>query len=61
MDNEVVGTKSLERLSHFNCGYCRKWFSIADAPSERNLWHCPWCGAQQAFGEVEEDDDDDEE
>ncbi len=36
-------TRSLEKLSHFRCGHCDKWWSIADAPA-RKKWWCPWCG-----------------
>jgi hypothetical protein len=35
--------QSIERLVHFRCGACRKWWSIADAP-EQDYWYCPWCG-----------------
>jgi len=34
---------SLERLFHFRCGSCQKWWSIGDAP-KREYWYCPWCG-----------------
>lgn len=43
MDN---GTYSVERLVHFQCGSCKKWWSIGDAP-DRDYWYCPWCGARQ--------------
>ena len=35
--------QSVERLVHFQCGDCDKWWTIGDAP-ERSLWYCPWCG-----------------
>lgn len=38
-------TISVETLSHFQCPYCQKWWSIGDAP-RRAVWYCPWCGMQ---------------
>lgn len=43
---EVVVKQSVERLVHFECGKCRKWWTIGDAP-DRADWYCPWCGAYQ--------------
>lgn len=36
--------QSEENLSHFSCTFCRQWWSIGDAPPDRGIWHCPWCG-----------------
>ena len=36
--------KSVEKLAHFQCESCNKWFSIGDAPEYREDWYCPWCG-----------------
>ncbi len=36
----------VEKLSHFNCNYCKKWWSIGDTP-KRKKWFCPWCGKEQ--------------
>jgi rRNA maturation endonuclease Nob1 len=36
---------SIERLVHFCCTVCSKWWSIADAP-DRDHWFCPWCGVK---------------
>ena len=33
---------SLERLWHFQCENCNKWWTIGDAP-DRLEWGCPWC------------------
>lgn len=33
---------TIESLYHFNCSYCKKWFSIGDS-AKRELF-CPWCG-----------------
>ena len=41
----VKSTKSIEKLAHFRCGHCQKWWSIGDAP-KRKKWWCPWCGKQ---------------
>lgn len=37
---------STERLVHFQCVACKKWWSIGDAPKAKKKWFCPWCGAQ---------------
>ncbi|MEL0082279.1 MAG: hypothetical protein VW985_04455 [Gammaproteobacteria bacterium] len=48
-DQSGFGARSLERLHHFSCVECKKWWSIGDAPVERNRWFCPWCGCNQLF------------
>ncbi|OGZ15685.1 MAG: hypothetical protein A3J08_01380 [Candidatus Lloydbacteria bacterium RIFCSPLOWO2_02_FULL_51_11] len=40
--------RKIEKLSHFSCGVCKKWWSVGDAPEKRRTWYCPWCGAKQA-------------
>lgn len=35
---------SVEKLTHFKCKFCKKWWSIGDAPSDKLEWFCPWCG-----------------
>lgn len=45
------GTITLEKVYHFRCRACDRWWSIADAPGnpgEREWW-CPWCGERQPF------------
>lgn len=37
--------RSIEKLSHFSCEKCNKWFSISDAPEKKTDWVCPWCGS----------------
>ena len=32
VSKDSVGFESVDALSHFNCGYCKKWWSGADAP-----------------------------
>jgi len=44
----VVGKKSIEKLTHFKCGVCTKWWAIGDAPRQPT-WFCPWCGVKQHF------------
>lgn len=39
--------KSVEKLSHFQCDVCKKWWTIGDAPADRTMWYCPWCGINQ--------------
>ena len=46
--HKTMGTKSTEKLVHFRCRSCAKWWTIADAPA-RDEWHCPWCGNKQSF------------
>jgi|GEM_PF-1300650 len=43
----VIGKKSREKLTHFKCGACGKWWTIGDAPSGPKQWFCPWCGVAQ--------------
>jgi predicted RNA-binding Zn-ribbon protein involved in translation (DUF1610 family) len=48
---EDKGSLSLEKIFHFRCASCGRWWSIADAPgnpSER-MWFCPWCGKEQSL------------
>lgn len=46
--NTEKGTKSIEKLAHFRCVSCSKWWSVGDAP-QRDEWFCPWCGLKQSF------------
>ena len=39
-----LSKKSIELLHHFNCAYCKKWWSVGDAPENKEEWYCPWCG-----------------
>jgi len=45
---EQEGEEYVEHLHHFRCYFCRKWWSIGDAP-KKNEWYCPWCGKYQEF------------
>lgn len=37
-------TVSLEKLYHFNCGKCKKWWSIGDwLPNSLHVLTCPHC------------------
>jgi predicted RNA-binding Zn-ribbon protein involved in translation (DUF1610 family) len=50
MDNErETGTCSIERLAHFHCPHCEKWWSIGDPEIYRTRWFCPWCGKESIF------------
>lgn len=44
---------SKEVLYHFNCGECKKWWTVGDWHTLRNgdMTYCPHCGTLQ---EVEE-------
>ncbi len=47
---KITGTYSVEQLHHFNCGVCKKWWSIADIPkSKTKTLFCPWCGIKQSM------------
>ncbi len=37
---------SVEKLSHFQCVNCNKWWGIGDAPEDKKEWYCPWCGTK---------------
>ena len=43
------GKRTTERLSHFSCGVCKKWWSIGDAPMAKKQWFCAWCGKPQQY------------
>lgn len=43
----MQGKSSTELLVHFNCGACQKWWSVGDAPPDKENWFCPWCGTEQ--------------
>ena len=47
--SESKAKLSEERLHHFSCGSCEKWWTIGDAPANKNEWFCPWCGTKQDF------------
>ncbi len=34
---------SIERLVHYSCRSCNRWWSIGDGPTAGDL-KCPWCG-----------------
>ena len=39
-----INKRVIEKLSHFNCSKCKKWWSVSEAPEEKTNWFCPWCG-----------------
>lgn len=41
----VCGEMHVETLTHFRCAVCGCWWSIGDAPLDRQMWYCPWCGS----------------
>ena len=49
MNDDKKGQRSVERLNHFRCAKCDKWWSVGDAPEDKTEWHCPWCGQKQEF------------
>lgn len=44
---------SLEKLYHFSCGECNKWFSIGDWTPNADMT-CPHCGVKQSVEPIEE-------
>jgi DNA-directed RNA polymerase subunit RPC12/RpoP len=40
--SEMKHSVSYERLAHYKCGKCRKWWTIGDARNIRNV-SCPHC------------------
>lgn len=38
--------RSVENLVHFSCPYCQKWWSVGDAPEDKEVWWCTWCGGR---------------
>lgn len=59
---EKMGKVSVERLAHFQCGECRRWWSVGDIPAghkglsysgSRRVWFCPWCGLAQKMAKIE--------
>lgn len=47
--NMSENKRTTENLNHFSCSICSKWWTIGDAPSERESWYCPWCGEMNDF------------
>lgn len=41
--------RSIEILNHFNCSFCKKWWTIGDAPKSESKWFCPWCGKENEY------------
>ena len=46
----IESKRSIENLSHFFCSFCSKWWTIGDAPEEKEVWFCPWCGKENNYG-----------
>jgi len=39
---------SIEKLHHFRCGVCDKWWSIGDFNKTKvKELFCPWCGVKR--------------
>jgi len=36
--------RTVEKINHFSCAKCGKWWSVGDAPEKKKKWFCPWCG-----------------
>lgn len=44
---------SKETLTHFQCDECKKWWTVGDAPDNKDDWFCPWCGHLQIVSIIE--------
>ena len=49
MSMEKISNKSVEKLHHFECIHCKKWWSVGDAPDDKIKWWCPWCGKENKY------------
>lgn len=50
-DNKTTpprGTFSIEKLVHFSCSDCQRWWTIGDG-YETAYYYCPHCGKCQGF------------
>lgn len=47
-----MAERNIENLHHFRCVFCKKWWTIGDAPESRELFYCPWCGKENEFQNV---------
>ena len=53
MDSMTTKHKtSIEKLVHFQCSDCNKWWTIGDAPDDKKEWYCPWCGTKNETNEI---------
>jgi len=41
--------RTTENLHHFSCAFCQKWWTIGDAPNDKEDWFCPWCGEKNTY------------
>jgi predicted RNA-binding Zn-ribbon protein involved in translation (DUF1610 family) len=48
-DEREMGLCSAERLMHFQCPHCIRWWSIGDPDIHKTEWFCPWCGQALLF------------
>jgi phage FluMu protein Com len=44
-----INPRSIEKLNHFRCKDCNKWWSVGDAPEGKENWWCPWCGKENSY------------
>jgi len=48
----IDNQRTVENLHHFSCISCSKWWTIGDAPVEKEEWFCPWCGVKNNYERV---------
>jgi len=39
----------VEKLHHFSCLECKKWWTVSGALVQKTKWFCPWCGSEQLY------------
>ncbi|MCX6792835.1 MAG: hypothetical protein NTY12_02320 [Candidatus Falkowbacteria bacterium] len=44
--------RTIEKLNHFSCSFCSKWWTVGDAPENKVEWYCPWCGEKNDFKQI---------
>ncbi|KKP56627.1 MAG: hypothetical protein UR80_C0019G0009 [Parcubacteria group bacterium GW2011_GWB1_35_5] len=44
-----ISKRTIEKLSHLNCIFCKKWWTVGDASPKKKKWFCPWCGKSNEY------------
>lgn len=47
--------RTIEKLHHFKCKSCNKWWAIGDIDNSWIVWWCPWCGKKDTYVVVDKD------
>ncbi|KKU70577.1 MAG: hypothetical protein UX94_C0004G0041 [Parcubacteria group bacterium GW2011_GWA2_47_21] len=49
MGDKMKKFRSIEKLHHFVCQKCKRWWTVGDAPVAKKIWFCPWCGKKNNY------------